>query len=297
MSKITGYIEKYTIQNAIITPESTGNISGLTDYTNVVYYGITNTYNLKSPNNKDQMIILTSDNKYIVYVSYKDPYYITPEAIQKNILTKIVQEYQMINVCISMNKVILKSDMSSLAEKVNPLMREKESRPDYAKNDPVFTTTMQNIPDNTDDQTMLKRMNAIIELVNRKNPENLDIKLLTAYTKLGSITTLPDTYCFQLDNILPLDPIAQYSCTVRTNASSSLSSQGSSGSTGSSGSSGLSIGAIIGIIVGVMVVLCGGFFLYQHLTNKNKSTSADSSSDVSTEMNKNVSGGYYYYKL
>ena len=73
MSRITGYIGEYTIQNAMITPKSVENMIIPPEITNIKYYAITNNYNLISPNKKDQVLILTSDNKYIVFVDFDTP--------------------------------------------------------------------------------------------------------------------------------------------------------------------------------------------------------------------------------
>lgn len=286
---MSGYIDEYTIQDAIITPKSFDNMIISSEYTDVVYYGILNTYNFKSPNKKDQVLILTSDNKYIVFAFHKDG----------DIKQRLLEQYHYINLCVTFNVVYLHSDIDSTGEKLKFLWGEKEKMPDYAKKDDKFTKDMEDVTLITDHQEgAVKRINVIIDLLKRNNPDKIDINLVTFFSIMFSNNTIPDTYCFQLNNISSSDPIAEYSCTVKKNASSSLSPLISLSTPPVSNElPGLSLGGAAGILVALMVVLCGGFFLFQYLANKNKSTSNSSSDTSSTEMNRNVSGGYYYYKL
>lgn len=302
MSRITGYIGEYTIQNAMITPKSVENMIIPPEITNIKYYAITNNYNLISPNKKDQVLILTSDNKYIVFVDFDTP------NKKINEITSLL--YILIKFSVEQNKVYLFSEFVNMGGKINQLLISNDSMPVYAKNDTEFNAEikkLENVRESNDKAS--KAYKATLDLLKRKNPDNIDLNMLNLFILIAENTDkkIPDTYCFQFDNISPSNPIAEYSCVVRKNASSLIANNIPSNAP----SNGLSPLVIVGIVLGVIVIICYGYVSYQEFSRFNKSTSSDSSSsrytssdtpinpptNVQPNINNNTSGGYYYYKI
>jgi hypothetical protein len=310
-----GIIDTYNINDGIITP-ITKRIPEIDneDYPNITFYAIRNTYNLISKNSPDSVLILTADNKYIVFL-YKNITTSLPSSSSqsatssddnKNVLLAI---YTIINYNVRFNTMITSSDIASTAEKAVEIIM---TPPDYAKSDTTYMNETKNLI-STDPEFMIKGLTSVIKLLNKNNPDSLNINILNLSLDIEKIQvnkiSLPDTHCFNFVGTPPNEFI-RYKCkSAPSNTSESplkTSESPLQPSESPSKTSETSYTLIIGIILGVIVLIGGGYIIYNHMNYRHMKHNNMShnmhklrgSSNLNYDFNNvKVRDGYYYYNI
>jgi hypothetical protein len=249
---LTGYIDEYTISNGIIIPKSTTN---LTNYkSDMILYAIKNTNNLKSPKNKTQTVILTTDEKYIVYP------YLSNDLIKST----NSQIYFAINYAINKKQVFV----GNLEEIFKPIIKLIMSPPSYA--DDIYKKEIDDINKSSnisDEQKISLQLTVLKNLLGRINNSNADIDkqkindidmMIDYFKKLNFDTGIPDNFCFDFEGIPNNDLLKKCSCKERPIAQSTINAPSSS----------MSTSLIVMIVLVSIILLVGGWFAYKKMNQK-----------------------------
>lgn len=164
-----GIIDTYSINNGIITP-ITKRLPEIKDseLQDITLYAIVNTYNLISRNSPDSVLILTADNKYIVFPyknktntpsSTSSPSATSPDH-NKSVLSVM---NTIINYNVKFNTMINSSDIANSGDKAVEIMT---TPPDYAKSDTTYMDEIKNLT-TTDPEYMIKGLTSVIKLLKK----------------------------------------------------------------------------------------------------------------------------------
>ena len=258
---LSGYIDKYTISNGIITPTNTTTLNNYTS--DMILYAIKNTNNLKSPKNKTQTVVLTTDEKYIVY-PYKSDY--TNGRILEN--NSVI--YISINIAINKKQVFLGKIDKEILE---PIMMLIMSPPSYADDEYKKIISANDISKSSDnsEKVQLQKMNnqltALKNLLDRTKDSNAnndkqkidDINILIDFFKNSNLDTgIPDNFCFDFEGIPNNDLLKKCSCKERPTAQSTINAPSSS----------MSTELIVMIVLVSIIIIVGGWFAYKKMNQK-----------------------------